>query len=433
MEQERPARRKRNASLKALLNVPEPPKRKKPKKKKQTDEFETIWICSECKEAECSMDANSHFVICDGHCKRIFHYPCAGLSELPTETQEFVCEDCQKDSHACCICSNYGTDNIDVFKCCKSNCGLFFHESCLNMRNIAYQQVELQVDTTSTTTTSTMIPKFVCPAHACWTCTETEIQQQQDQLDTEQPKRKKKGRTKKKKEQNRVFESKPDAFLTRCMECPSAYHYHVSCIPPTARFHELATLCHEHSGNSKLPDLNLQDSLQEGQVEAAIDQQFSVAETKLRKQAAYQWDLFETFPPFTFPLRAVKQSKQIAFCSDDSKTLDSLEVAIDTAAFLFSLKMAPHARSSECAVKIREFLARQSSSRFISRHCPKIFQQDLLLLRSFVQFRSIEDDSRPLASADINSCKKRKRRDIDLAWIRRMTGLCPSVIAIIAG
>jgi hypothetical protein len=55
------------------------------------------------------------------------------------------------------------------------------------------------------------------------------------------------------------------------MECPIAYH--LTCIPPTARFHELATLCHEHAGTCKLPDLDMNDSIQ-GKIEKKIDQKF---------------------------------------------------------------------------------------------------------------------------------------------------------------
>ena len=55
------------------------------------------------------------------------------------------------------------------------------------------------------------------------------------------------------------------------MECPIAYH--VSCIPPSAKFHELATLCHEHALRCKLPHLDPNDSIQE-QIERKIDERF---------------------------------------------------------------------------------------------------------------------------------------------------------------
>jgi SET domain len=46
----------------------------------------------------------------------------------------------------------------------------------------------------------------------------------------------------------------------QCLYCPTAYH--VTCIPPKARFHELAVLCHEHAESHRLPDLDLSDSIQ---------------------------------------------------------------------------------------------------------------------------------------------------------------------------
>lgn len=55
------------------------------------------------------------------------------------------------------------------------------------------------------------------------------------------------------------------------MECPIAYH--ITCIPPSANFHELATLCHEHSLNCKLPLLDPNDSLQV-KIENEIEEKF---------------------------------------------------------------------------------------------------------------------------------------------------------------
>ena len=54
----------------------------------------------------------------------------------------------------------------------------------------------------------------------------------------------------------------------KCLECCIAYH--VSCISPFARFHELALLCHDHAATCKLPYLDLETSLQ-AKVERAAD------------------------------------------------------------------------------------------------------------------------------------------------------------------
>ena len=56
--------------------------------------------------------------------------------------------------------------------------------------------------------------------------------------------------------------------LQRCLECPRAYH--VTCMPPPSRFHELAVLCHEHAMTHKLPELDIATSIQ-GSVEDKID------------------------------------------------------------------------------------------------------------------------------------------------------------------
>jgi len=55
----------------------------------------------------------------------------------------------------------------------------------------------------------------------------------------------------------------------QCLECPISYH--ITCIPLSAKFHELALLCHEHSVNGKLPYLDPESSFQQ-QVEHKADE-----------------------------------------------------------------------------------------------------------------------------------------------------------------
>jgi hypothetical protein len=173
------------------------------------DEFATTWICVECKEAECMIDPNAtELLICDGICRRVFHYPCAGLLQLPDSTIPFICNDCTVQKHICTLCSNYGYDNEDVYKCSKRNCGLFYHESCLSMQNIDVEIIVVRDtsnrrDTGTSTFTekgfaSTKTPpntlldtlstpyiteqrKFICPAHCCWTCTQIDLQEQEQE------------------------------------------------------------------------------------------------------------------------------------------------------------------------------------------------------------------------------------------------------------
>lgn len=188
-------------------------------KKKQADaesEFETVWICVECKEAECMMKSEAtELLICDGLCRRLFHYPCAGLDKLPAEEEEFICEDCQNQKHTCAICSQYGADNEDVFKCIKSNCGLFFHESCLSMQNV---DVEIATEGGNEESGSVAArPRFVCPAHSCWTCTQTDLKEREKEsnksADSSKAKRGK-GTKKAKSTSSTSFEMKSERFMT---------------------------------------------------------------------------------------------------------------------------------------------------------------------------------------------------------------------------
>ena len=66
----------------------------------------------------------------------------------------------------------------------------------------------------------------------------------------------------------------------RCLDCPISYH--ITCIPPASRFHELALLCHEHYRN-KLPDLDKENSFQ-AEVEAFADVKLKEIRKKRRKK-----------------------------------------------------------------------------------------------------------------------------------------------------
>jgi len=178
-------------------------KRKGRKKKVEEldpeQEFETQWICTECKEAECHIvpDA-SVLLICEGPCRRLFHYPCVGLKEVPPVDVPYRCPDCTAGKHRCSFCQDYGVDGVDVWLCDRRTCGLFFHEACLAMRNVDVQVVggggAVLEGTTSTTNDSdggTSTPtttttsggggrlSFVCPAHCCWTCTQTDLKERE--------------------------------------------------------------------------------------------------------------------------------------------------------------------------------------------------------------------------------------------------------------
>ena len=167
---------------------------------KKAGSLEFTWICTECREAECATSPDSPLLVCEGPCARPFHPPCAGLAALPPEDEEWWCNDCIDGRHQCASCHEYGVDGVDVHKCEKHNCGLFFHESCLNMYDVDIRvkekveeeeasgsgsdsSVELdgnenRLGSMETETNTDMdgsqnittVPLFTCPAHHCWTC-----------------------------------------------------------------------------------------------------------------------------------------------------------------------------------------------------------------------------------------------------------------------
>ena len=194
-------------------NPPPPPPEAKKKAKKENDEekdLDFIWICTECREAECIDDPNAPLIMCDGKCNRPFHPPCANLLALPPEDVPWLCGDCLQNRHQCTVCKEYGEDDVDVFCCDVKGCGLFYHQNCLDVYNVQVDIVDEEVvvkgggecssergreegkkedgmeDDMSTKIISR--PKFKCPAHQCWTCADDipppkmdELLQQQQQ------------------------------------------------------------------------------------------------------------------------------------------------------------------------------------------------------------------------------------------------------------
>ena len=107
------------------------------------------------------------------------------------------------------------------------------------------------------------------------------------------------------------------ALPQRCLDCPIAYH--ITCIPPCTRFHELALLCHEHYTN-KLPDLDTESSFQ-AEVEAKADAMVEEMREKkrrklerLKKQKEKKDDHYESigFNKFLFGMKgtAISEAKQ---------------------------------------------------------------------------------------------------------------------------
>ena len=108
---------------------------------------------------------------------------------MPLPNESYICHDCQVGRHACAFCHTYGVDHVDVFPCSAvDRCGLFYHESCLVLRDIPFQLVPATTaaeegggdnnnnkkDPVKCTTNGSGEPmmrrEFICPAHSCWTC-----------------------------------------------------------------------------------------------------------------------------------------------------------------------------------------------------------------------------------------------------------------------
>ena len=220
-------------------------KSQKQKKKKNDSADDMQWICGECKEAECLIRPDtSEFLICDGQCERVFHYPCAGLNELPSADEDWICKDCASKRHQCALCQEYGNDNEDVFLCSKDKCGLFFHLSCLELEGgvevkmVPKEEPATSAPATPTTiatsddssnnddeemeggTTTTLKPVFTCPAHNCWTCTQNDmIEKERSKAEAERKQAaaenngKKKKAKRKKKKGSTIFQQKTETRL----------------------------------------------------------------------------------------------------------------------------------------------------------------------------------------------------------------------------
>ncbi|XP_077136304.1 histone-lysine N-methyltransferase NSD2 isoform X2 [Ranitomeya variabilis] len=134
------------------------------------------------KELVCLLcEKTGDLVLCEGLCFSAFHLSCLGRSERPNGP--FQCEECTSGIHSCFICKK---KDGDVKRCTASNCGKFYHGSCLQM----YPNAIIDGKTVR------------CPLHRCASCL--------------MPQR----------SCTRVVKAK----LTRCVRCPVAYHVGDSCI-----------------------------------------------------------------------------------------------------------------------------------------------------------------------------------------------------------
>lgn len=104
--------------------------------------------------------------------------------------------------------------------------------------------------------------------------------------------------------------------VQRCIECPISYH--VSCIPPTARFHELALLCHNDAHRFKLPDLDTESSLQNS-IEMKADKRFGAFQVRRRTNKGKGHNLF--FPGLSGDRLAKRENQLLEFAGKDAAQL----------------------------------------------------------------------------------------------------------------
>jgi hypothetical protein len=87
----------------------------------------------------------------------------------------------------------------------------------------------------------------------------------------------------------------------QCLYCPTAYH--LTCLPPNARFHELAVLCHDHALSHRLPKLDMSSSMQsilEDKVDQALMRIHGIRTGSIRQNKRFSSSHGASFNPF-FP------------------------------------------------------------------------------------------------------------------------------------
>jgi len=257
-------------------------KKKADKKADERSDLAFTWICAECREAECVLDPYSPLILCDGPCDRPFHPRCANLARLPPDDSPWFCVDCTSGRHACAACGEYGRDGVDVHGCDARGCGLFYHENCLGM----YEDVDV------------VLVEEEMPEDVVIRGEEAEGGALRCHPVSPAVAGTGRGGGRKRKKggggggggvaPSALWAAKKER-LFRCLDCPVSYH--ITCMPPSCRFHELAMLCHEHAYTSKLPYLDEGYSMQ-ASVEADVERNLrnlereAEAETRRRTGAA---------------------------------------------------------------------------------------------------------------------------------------------------
>lgn len=198
-------------------------------KKKKVDEqpVDVDDLCAACGQIE--DEEHSDMILCDGGCLSSYHFSCLGLESAP-EGEKWLCEQCRTNEQKCFMCGRNGTINEKggVFRCGAPSCGKFYHQSCINSSNLSRRFKRTKGDGNDEDLLEFNAP-FRCPRHVCAVCEDV----------------------------------KKGSDLMCCIQCPEAYHPH--CMPPSARYNSVGTLCfrHPHEKLPKIPSFYYNDTTME--------------------------------------------------------------------------------------------------------------------------------------------------------------------------
>ncbi|XP_076922126.1 protein ENHANCED DOWNY MILDEW 2-like [Bidens hawaiensis] len=169
-------------------------------------------VCAIC-------DNGGRLTCCEGKCFRSFHGTpdseeaqdsnCESLcltSKEMDDSYKYQCENCQYSLHQCAVCGELGcsdkSSNTEVFRCSSASCGHFYHPKCvakLLQKNDKTEQQTLKEKIAAG-------EPFLCPAHKCAVCKQTEN------------------------------EKVEDLQFAICRRCPKSYHR--KCLPREIKFED---------------------------------------------------------------------------------------------------------------------------------------------------------------------------------------------------
>ncbi|CAI9288517.1 unnamed protein product [Lactuca saligna] len=151
----------------------------------EEDPFDSV--CAIC-------DNGGRLTCCDGKCFRSFHATpdteeaeesnCKSLGLTPDQvkrTQQFLCDNCLYSQHQCSVCGKLGSSDkssgaAEVFRCSSATCGHFYHPKCVAkilQPNVEAEQKNLLEKISAG-------EPFICPAHKCDVCKQTENEKVED-------------------------------------------------------------------------------------------------------------------------------------------------------------------------------------------------------------------------------------------------------------